>query len=60
MTKFLELIGIILVVVMFLAFVGLIPNQEAGLSPLFWGCAAGALCIILYRKWKRKQLEKSE
>ena len=58
MTKFLELIGIFLVVVMFLAFVGLIPQQEAGLSPLFWGCAAGTLCIIMYRKWKKKELKK--
>ena len=60
MSKFLELIGIVLVVVMFLAFVGLIPNQEAGLSPLFWGCAAGALVIIMYRKWKRKKIEESK
>ena len=60
MSKFLELIGIVLVVIMFVAFVGLIPNYEAGLSPLFWGCAAGALGIIMYRKWKRKKLEESK
>ena len=60
MSKILDFIGLILVGVMILAFVGVIPQQEAGLSPLFWGCAAGALGIIFYRKWKRKKLEENK
>ena len=59
MSKILEIIGLILVVVMGLSFVGVIPQQEAGLSPLFWGCAGGVLMIIFYRKWKRKQQEEA-
>ncbi|MCY4491678.1 MAG: hypothetical protein OXC46_09525 [Thaumarchaeota archaeon] len=55
MSKFIEVIGLILIAVMILAFVGVIPGQEAGLSPLFWGCAGGALLIIFYRKMKKKQ-----
>ena len=36
------------------------PTVEPGLSPLFWGCAGGALMIIMYRKFKRKQEEKAD
>ena len=57
MTKTLDVIGLVLIVIMFLAFVGVIPQVEPGLSPVFWGCAGGALMIIFYRKWKRKQAE---
>lgn len=60
MAKILEIIGIVLVAIMILAFVGaldtLIPlGIGNGLSPLFWGCAGATLMIILYRKRKRKQ-----
>ena len=55
MSKSLDVIGLILIAVMILAFVGAIPGQDAGLSPLFWGCALGALAIIFYRKMKKKQ-----
>ena len=55
MSKFLELVGLALIVTMILAFVGVIPGQEPGLSPLFWVCAGGALMIIFYRKWRKKQ-----
>ena len=58
MAKIPELIGLGLVAIMTLAFVGAIPQVEVGLSPLFWGCAGGALMIIFYRKWKGKQEEK--
>ncbi|MGI9567794.1 MAG: hypothetical protein ACR2LL_12385 [Nitrosopumilus sp.] len=59
MAKMLELIGLGLVVIMFLAFVGVFqPSIQPGLSPLFWGCAGGTLMIIMYRKIKRKQSEK--
>ena len=57
MTKALEAIGLVLIGIMALAFVGVIPQVEPGLSPVFWGCAEGALMIIFYRKMKRKQEE---
>jgi len=56
MAKILEIIGLVLVAIMSLGFVGVFePNIESGLSPLFWGCAGGTLIIIIYRKRKRKQ-----
>ncbi len=57
MAKMLEIIGLVLVSVMILGFVGaLVPHGiESGLTPLFWGCAGGTLIIIMYRKRKRKQ-----
>ncbi|MBA4436946.1 MAG: hypothetical protein H2B07_03980 [Nitrosopumilaceae archaeon] len=60
MSKILEIIGIVLVAIMSLAFVGALDTViplgiENGLSPLFWGCAGATLMIILYRKKKRKQ-----
>ena len=59
MTKVLEGIGLVLVAIMSLGFMGLLqPTIEPGLSPLFWGCAGATLMIILYRKMKRKQEEK--
>ena len=55
----LDVLGLVLVAIMSLAFVGVfLPTVEAGLSWLFWGCAGGALMIIIYRKMKRKQEEK--
>jgi hypothetical protein len=54
MAKVLEIIGLCLIGIMSLAFVGAIPQIEPGLSPLFWACAGGTLVIIFYRK-KRKQ-----
>lgn len=55
MSKILDVIGLALVGTMILSFVGAIPGQEPGLSPLFWGCAVSALGIIFYRKWRKKQ-----
>ena len=60
MAKLLEMIGLVLVSIMILGFVGaldtLIPlGIGNGLTPIFWGCAGGTLIIILYRKRKRKQ-----
>ena len=57
MIKILEIIGLALVVIMFISFVGFIPGYESGFSPLFWGCAVGTLAIILYRKKKRSEKE---
>ncbi len=55
----LEMLGLVLVAIMSLSFMGILqPTIEPGLSPLFWGCAGGALMIIIYRKIKRKQVEK--
>ena len=54
MIRMLEVVGIILVIVMSLSFVGALrPSVEPGLSPLFWMCAGGTLMVILYRKMKR-------
>ena len=58
MAKMLELVGLVLVGIMILAFVGAIPQVENGLLFVFWACAAGALMIIFYRKRKRKQEER--
>ena len=62
MAKILDMIGLVFVAIMSLAFVGAFQTVgiEAGLSWLFWGCAAGALMIIMYRKMKTKQEEKEE
>ena len=59
MAKLLEIIGLILVAIMSLGFVGVFKPYgiEPGLSILFWICAVGALLIIIYRKKKRKQEE---
>ena len=58
MTKILEMIGLVLVAIMSLGFMGLL--QSIGIpmgasNPYFWGCAGGTFIIILYRKRKRKQ-----
>ena len=59
MVKMLEILGLGLVAIMSLAFVGAFqPTIQPGLSSLFWVCAGGTLMIIVYRKRKRKQSEK--
>ncbi len=59
MAKMLERIGLVLVAIMTLGFVGAFqPTVEPGLSPLFWGCAGATLMILIYRKMKRKREEK--
>ena len=62
MAKILELIGIGLVAIMTLGFVGVfVPyGIDNGTSELFWGCAGATLMIIIYRKMKRKQEEEKE
>ena len=57
MSKILEMIGLVLLSIMILGFVGALDTLgiDNGLTPLFWGCAGGTLIIILYRKRKRKQ-----
>ncbi len=59
MAKMLEMLGLVLVAIMTLGFVGAFePTIRNGTSELFWGCAGGTLMIIIYRKMKRKQEEK--
>ena len=55
----LEIIGLALVAIMALSFVGAFQSYgiDNGTSEVFWGCAGGALMIIIYRKMKRKQDE---
>ena len=54
----LDVIGLILVAIMSLGFMGILqPTIEPGLSPLFWGCAGITLLIIIYRKKERKKEE---
>ncbi|MGY5149457.1 MAG: hypothetical protein ACW9W3_05275 [Candidatus Nitrosopumilus sp. bin_68KS] len=62
MAKILEMIGLVLVAIMTLGFVGLFEPYgiRNGTSELFWGCAGGTLLIVIYRKMKRKQEEKEE
>ena len=56
MSKILDLIGLALIGGTIVSFIpGLIPNMEGGLNPVFWGCAIGALAIIIYRKLQRKK-----
>ena len=59
MARVLELVGFVLVGVMILSFVGALrPTIDAGTSMAFWGCAAGALGIIIYRKMLKKRTER--
>jgi len=60
MVKILEMVGLGLVAIMTLGFVGLfVPyGIKNGTSELFWGCAGAALMIIIYRKMKNKKEEK--
>lgn len=62
MVKLLEMIGLVLVAIMSLGFVGLFEPYgiKNGTSELFWGCAGATLLIIIYRKMKRKQEETEE
>lgn len=62
MVKMLEILGLALVAIMTLGFVGAFESYgiNKGTSLLFWGCAGGALMIIIYRKMKRKQEEKED
>jgi hypothetical protein len=62
MVKLLEMIGLALVAIMTLGFVGLLESYgiEKGISNFFWGCAGAALMIIIYRKIKNKRDEEKE
>jgi len=63
MSKILDLGGLALIAIMFLSFVSFLNpiGVESGTSsPVFWICALGVLGIIIYRKMKNKQKEKTE
>jgi len=53
MSKILELIGFALIGGTIYSFLGMGDSELRW--PVFWGCAAGALAIIIYNKKKRKQ-----
>jgi len=53
MIKILEIIGFILIGGTVYSFLGMMGNELRW--PVFWSCAAGALAIILFRKWSRKK-----
>ncbi|MCV0401283.1 MAG: hypothetical protein K5777_04830 [Nitrosopumilus sp.] len=61
MAKILEIIGIVLVAIMTLGYMGIFQSYgiKNGTSELFWGCAGATLMIIIYRKMKRKQEEEN-
>ena len=47
--KILEIIGLVLIG----GFVGMTESELRW--PVFWGCAAGALAIIVYRNYMKKR-----
>jgi len=57
MSKIMEIIGLILIGGTIYSFVGMTESELRW--PVFWGCAAGTLVIILLRKRKQKGLNAS-
>ena len=55
MTKALELVGFALIGGSIVSFLGMGDSELRW--PVFWGCAIGALAVILYRKRLRKKLD---
>ncbi len=55
MTKLLELVGLALIGGTIYSFLGMGDSELRW--PVFWGCAIGALAIIIYRKRQRKKLD---
>ena len=53
MSKSLELVGFALIGGTIISFIGMGDSELRW--PVFWGCAAGALAIIFYRKRQRKK-----
>ena len=58
MTKALELIGFALIGGTIISFVGMGDSELRW--PVFWGCAIGALAIMIYRKRQRKKQDRNE
>jgi len=55
LTKALEVIGLALIGGTIVSFLGMGDSELRW--PVFWGCAIGALAVILYRKRQRKKLD---
>ena len=55
MTKALEVVGLALIGGTIVSFLGMGDSELRW--PVFWGCAVGALAVILYRKRQRKKLD---
>jgi hypothetical protein len=51
--KILEVIGLLLIGGTIYSFVGMTESELRW--PVFWGCAAGALAIIIYRNYMKKR-----
>ena len=58
MAKALELVGFALIGGTIISFVGMGDSELRW--PVFWGCAIGALAIIIYRKRQRKKQDRNE
>ena len=58
MTKLLELVGLALIGGTIYSFLGMGDSELRW--PVFWGCAIGALAIIIYRKRQRKKQDRNE
>tara|TARA_Y100000590_G_scaffold246323_1_gene276739 strand:+ start:1136 stop:1318 length:183 start_codon:yes stop_codon:yes gene_type:complete len=57
LAKGLELIGFALIGGTIISFVGMGDSEFRW--PVFWGCAIGALAIIIFRKRQRKKHEEN-
>jgi len=55
LTKALEVVGLALIGGTIVSFLGMGDSELRW--PVFWGCAIGALAVILYRKRLRKKLD---
>ncbi|CAE6495257.1 MAG: hypothetical protein QXE84_04290 [Candidatus Nitrosotenuis sp.] len=53
MSKILEIIGFVLIGGTIYSWIGMADSPLRW--PIFWGCAGGALAIILYRRSKRRK-----
>lgn len=58
MIKILELVGFALIGGTIYSYLGMIGNEFRW--PVFFGCAAGALAIIMYRKKTRQKENKKK
>lgn len=56
--KILEVIGFGFIAGTIYSFLGLVPNGDPLGWPVFWGCAIGALAIIIYRNYLKKKAKK--
>ena len=57
MSKALELVGFALIGGTIISFIGMGDSELRW--PVFWGCALGALAIIIYRKKQRKKQDQN-